>query len=99
MLAKDFPYSKFMNKELITPALLEQLRGDDDYLVENFQWASRVLLKSAVLLSYSKLIISSGVRAIGEAKDLKERITLLQNEKRALEKAKQTEAEELRGLL
>ena len=35
--AKDFPYVEFMDKELMTLALLEQLRGgDDDSLVEKF---------------------------------------------------------------
>ena len=37
MLAKDFPYLEFMDKELMIPVLLEQLRGDDDSLVEKFQ--------------------------------------------------------------
>ena len=78
VLAKDFPYSELMDNELMTPALLEQLRGDDDNLEENFQWAGYLLLKSAMLLRYSKPIISFGVQAIEEVKDLKKRITLLQ---------------------
>ena len=56
-----------------------------------------MLFKSVVLLRYSEPVISSGVRAIEEVKDLKERVTLLQDEKLALEKAKQAEVEELRG--
>ena len=36
MAAKDFLYVEFMDKELMTLALLEQLRGDDDSLVEKF---------------------------------------------------------------
>ena len=81
----------------MTPALLEQLRDDDESLVEKFQWASCVLLKSKALLKCLEPVISSGVRAIGEVKDLKKRVTLFQDEKLALEKAKQVEREELKG--
>ena len=97
VLAKDFPYPEFMDKKVMIPALLEQLRGDDDGLIEKFQWVYRMLLKSVALLTYSDSVISSGVRAIQEFKELEERISLLQKEKLALEKAKQAEVEELRG--
>ena len=47
-----------------------------------------MLLKSAAIFRYSELVISSSIQAIEEVKDLEERVTLLQNEKLALEKAK-----------
>ena len=72
----------------MTPAYLEQLRGDDDGLVEKFQWAGRMLLKSTAIFRYSELVISSAVWAILEVKDLEERYTLHQNEKLDLKKAK-----------
>lgn len=37
VLAKDFPYPQFMDKELMTPSYLKQLRGDEDSLVDKFQ--------------------------------------------------------------
>ena len=48
VLAKDFPYPKFMDKELMIPALFEQLWGDDDGLTDKFQRASRVVEVSSV---------------------------------------------------
>ena len=36
VLAKDFPYSEFMDKELMTLAYLEQLQDDDNGLAEKF---------------------------------------------------------------
>ena len=56
-------------------------------------------MKSATLLKYSESVVTSGVRALGEVKALKERISLLQNEKEALEKAKRDETSELREQL
>ena len=56
-------------------------------------------MKSAALLKYSELVVTSGVRALGEVKVLKEKISLLQNEKEALEKAKRDETNELREQL
>ena len=59
-----------------------------------------MLLKSAIIFRYSKQVISSGIWAIQDVKDLEERVTLLQNEKLALEKAKQKlsyEVNELKG--
>ena len=47
-----------------------------------------MLLKSMAVIRYLELEISSGVQAIEEVKDLKERITLLQKEKLDMEKAK-----------
>lgn len=61
VLANNFPYPELMDKELMTPAYLEQLRGDDDGLVEKFQWAGRMLLKSTAIFRYSELVISSAV--------------------------------------
>ena len=48
-----------------------------------------MLLKSATILRCSEPIASSGIRASKEIKDLEERISILQNEKLALEEAKQ----------
>ena len=50
MLAKNFAYPQFMDKELMAPACLEQLQGNEDDLVEKFQWASRMLLELAAIL-------------------------------------------------
>ena len=86
VLAKDFPYPEFMDRELMTPALLEQLWADDDGLEEKFPWVGRVLLKSTMLLRYSEPVISSGVRAIREVKDLEERIILLEKKEAGLRK-------------
>ena len=36
ILAKGFPYSQFMDKELMTPTCLKQLRGDEDSLLDKF---------------------------------------------------------------
>lgn len=97
VLAKDFPYPEFMDKELMTPILLEQLQGDDEHLAKKFQWAGHELLKLVASFRYSELVISSGVRAIKEVKDLKEKVALLEGEKLALEKARRVEIEELKG--
>ena len=35
-MTKDFPYPEFMDKELMTPATLERLEGDEDDLVAKF---------------------------------------------------------------
>ena len=52
-----------MDKELMTLASFEQLQGNEDDLVEKFQWAGRMLLKSVAILRYSGPMISSGVQA------------------------------------
>ena len=36
VLARDFAYLEFMDKEIMTLACLKQLRGDDKSLVERF---------------------------------------------------------------
>ena len=48
-----------------------------------------MLLKLTAIFRYSELVISFGVWAIQEVKDLEERMTFLENEKLVLEKAKQ----------
>ena len=98
-MEKEFPYPEFMDKELMVPTLLERLEGDDENLVAKFQWAGRALLKSAALLRYSEPVVTSGVRALEVVKVLKEKISLLQNEKEALEKAKRDETNKLREQL
>ena len=45
-MEKEFPYPEFMDRELMVPALLERLEGDDENLAAKFQWAGRALLKS-----------------------------------------------------
>ena len=77
MIEKDFPYPKFMDKERMVPALLECLQRDDENLADKFQWASRAMLKSMALLRYSEPVITFGVRALGEVKVLKEKLSLL----------------------
>ena len=64
-----------------------------------FQWAGRVLLKSVALLRYSEPVVTSSVRALSEVKDLKGKLSLLQDEKVAMEKAKRDETNELREQL
>ena len=55
VLAKDFPYPQFMDNELMSLACLEQLKGDEDDLVDKLQWASHMLLR------YSESIVASRV--------------------------------------
>ena len=98
MLVRDFPYAKFIDAALMTSTYLDQFRGDDDSLEKMFQWASRILLKSMAIFKYSMPLISSGIRAIWEVIDLEDKITFLQNEKLALEKAKQEMSSKLAKL-
>ena len=77
MIEKEFPYPEFMDRELMVLALLERLKGDSENLAAKFQWAGRALLKSMVLLRYSEPVVTSSVRALGEVKVLKEKISLL----------------------
>ena len=77
VMEKEFPYPEFMDRELMVPTLLERLEGDDENLEAKFQWASRALLKSVALLRYSEPVVTSSVRALGEVKVLKEKISLL----------------------
>ena len=58
------------------------------------------MLKSAALIRYSEPMISSSIWVAQEVKNLEEKITLLQNEKLALERAKQelsSKVAELKG--
>ena len=77
VMEKEFPYLEFMDRELMVPALLERLEGDDENLAAKFQWAGRMLLKSATLLRYSKPVVTFGVQALSEVKDLKGKLSLL----------------------
>ena len=76
-MEKEFPYPEFMGRELMVLALLECLEGDDENLAAKFQWAGRVLLKSAALLRYSEPVVTYGIQALSEVKDLKEKLSLL----------------------
>ena len=76
-MEKEFPYPEFMDMELIVPALLERLEGDDENLEAKFQWTSHALLKSVALLKYSESVVTSGIRALSEVKDFKEKLSLL----------------------
>ena len=49
VMEKEFPYPESMDRELMVPALLECLEGNDENLAAKFQWAGRALLKSAAL--------------------------------------------------
>ena len=83
----------------MTPACLEQFHENEDQLVENIQWAGRILLKLPAVCQYFESVVTSEIRACREMKDLEERVTILQNEKAALERAKQdllSEVEELK---
>ena len=90
VLARDFPYPEFMDKALVTSAVLEQIKSDDDGIADRFQWIGRMLLKFATILKCLEPIVSFGVRATKEMKDLEKRINLLENGKLAFEEAKQT---------
>ena len=81
VMAKDFRYLEFMDKEFMISTTLEWLQGDDEDLVAKFQWMGHMLLKSATIIRYSKPLISSGARATQEMKDLEEKVTFLRNEK------------------
>ena len=94
-LAKDFPYLEFMDKALVTPAVLNQIGGDDDGIMDRFQWIGRMLLKSATILRCSEPTVSSSIRASREAKDLWESLHLLKVEKFTLEEERQKLASDL----
>ena len=86
---RTFPYPEFMDKSLVTPTVLDQIRNDPDGFVDRFQWASRTLLKAATILRCSKPVVSIDIQASREVKDLGESIRLLKVEKLALEEAKE----------
>ena len=65
----------------MTPAVLNQIVGDDDDIVDRFQWIGRMLLKSSAILRCLKLVVSSSVRASREVKDLAKSLHLLKVEK------------------
>ena len=78
-----------MEKALVTPVVLDQIRGDDDSIVDRFQWIGRMLLKSTTILRCSEPTASSGIHASREVKDLGESLRLLKVEKLALEEERQ----------
>ena len=86
MLARDFRYLEFMDKALVTPAVLHQIVGDDDCIMDRFQWIGRMLLKLVTIHRCLKLAISSNIRASREAKDLVESLRLLKVENVTFEK-------------
>ena len=99
VMDKDFPYLDCIDKELMIPALLKHLEGDDENLAAKFQWAGRAMLKSATLLRYSEPVITSDVEAKEEVRVLKEKLSLLRDEKSVLEKAKQDKINGLKEVL
>ena len=89
ILNRTFLYPKFMDKTLVTPAVLNQIGDDQDGIVDRFQWAGRILLKAATILRCSEPMVSVGIQVSREVKDLGESIHLLKVKKLALEEAKQ----------
>ena len=83
-----FPYPEFMEKSLVTSAVLDQIENDLDGAVDRFQWAGCMLLKVATIFRLSKPIVSAGIQASKEVKDLGENISLLKVKKFSLEEAK-----------
>ena len=73
----------------MTLTALERLEGDGDDLVAKFQWIGHMFLKSVTILRYSEPTIASKARAAQEKKGLEEKLAIFQNEKLALEDAKQ----------
>ena len=43
VLDRFFPYPEFMDKSLVTPAILNQIGNDPDSVVDRFQWAGRMI--------------------------------------------------------
>ena len=83
VMTKAFPYSEFMDKELMTPTTLEGLEGDKEDLLTKFQWMGHMLLKLVTILRYSEPTMSSGARVAQEKKDREEKLAILQNEELA----------------
>ena len=81
-------YPEFMDKALVTLAVLDQIGGDDDSIMERFQWIGRMLLKSTTILRCSEPVVSSSIHASKEPKELAESLRLLKIEKLALEEEK-----------
>ena len=50
VLGRTFPYPEFMDKSLVTLAVLDQIGNDPDGVVDKFQWAGRMLLKAAIIV-------------------------------------------------
>ena len=65
----------------MTLAILDQIVANDEGFMDRFQWIGCMLLKSATILRCSKPIVSSGIQASKEVKDLGESICLLKVEK------------------
>ena len=57
VLTRDFPYPEFMDKALVTSAVLNQIGGDDDSIVDRFQWIGCMLLKSTTILRCSEPVV------------------------------------------
>ena len=72
----------------MTPAVLDQIGNDIDGVMDRFQWASRMLLKAVTILKCSEPVVSVGIQASKEVKDLGKNIRLLKVENFALEEAK-----------
>ena len=61
VLDRTFPYLEFMDKSLVTPVILDQIRNDPDGVVDRFQWAGRMLLKAATIIRCSEPVVSAGI--------------------------------------
>ena len=77
ILDRFFPYPKFMDKSLVTPAVLNQIGNDPNDVVDRFQWSGRMLLKVATILRCSELVVSACIQASKEVKDLGEKFVSL----------------------
>ena len=89
ILARKFPYPEFMDKAVVTSAVLDQIRGDDDSIMDRFQWIGRMLLKLVTILRCLEPPVSFGIHAYKEVKDLRESLHLLKVEKLAPEEERQ----------
>ena len=89
VLDRSFPYPEFMDKSLVIPTVLDQIGNDPDGVMDRFQWVGRMLLKAMTILRCSEPVVSTGIQASKEVKDLGESIRLLKVEKLALEEAKE----------
>ena len=88
VLDRSFSYPEFLDKSLVTPAVLDQIENDFDGVVDRFQWAGRMVLKAATILRCSELVVSADIQASREVKDLGESIRLLKVKKLAWRRRK-----------
>ena len=98
VLDRTFPYAKFMDKSLVTPAVLDHIRNDPDGVVGRFQWVGRMLKKATTILRCSEPTVSIGLQVSKKVKDLGENIRLLKVEKFALGEAKQKPTSDIKEL-